>query len=244
MPDVIATLERLYLYPVKSMAGIPLEEAHVGPDGMFGDRQYAFVQTDKAEKKSFPWMTARENAGMLRYHPRFDQPPTAERPEPELRVQTPAGRLADISDPALREELAGGREIFLLKSNRGMFDCQHLSLFSLASVRALAEEADSAIDHRQFRANLYAEPRSGRPFEEEQWMDCLLRIGDRVLASVAQRDTRCMMINIDPQTGKQNPKVLKTVAQQHKGDAGLYLTVVRPGVIRRGDAIQRVPLPD
>lgn len=243
MPDVIATVEKLYIYPVKSMTGTALDEANVGLDGIIGDRQYAFVQAEKAEKSSFPWMTARENARMLAYEPRFERPPTAEDPEPALRVKTPDQRTMDISDPDLRAQVASGRPIYLLKSNRGMFDSQHLSLFSLASVRALAEEVGCAIDHRQFRANMYVEPLSGQAFDEEQWNDCLLQIGDRVLASVAQRDTRCMMINVNPETGEQNPKVLKTIAQRHAGDAGLYLTVVRPGVIRRGDAVRRIPIP-
>ncbi|MGH9717560.1 MAG: MOSC domain-containing protein [Candidatus Acidiferrales bacterium] len=246
MFDAIATVEKIYLYPVKSMAGTLLDEAHVGLDGIFGDRQYAFVQAEKAEKNSFPWMTARENARMLTYEPRFERVPTAVEPEPGLRVQTPGGRLVEVSDAALRDEIAGasGRPIYLLKSARGVFDSQHLSLFSLASVRRLAAEAECSIDHRQFRANLYFEPRSTRAFEEEQWMDCLLQIGERVLTSVAQRDPRCMMINLDPETGKQNPQVLKTIAQRHGGDAGLYLTVIRPGVIRHGDAIRRIPMPE
>lgn len=241
MAEVIAILERLYIYPVKSMAGIAVTEAHVGLDGIIGDRQCAFVQ---AEKKSFPWMTARENPRMLLYKPRFETMPTPENPEPPLRIETPDGRVTEISDASLRMEVAGGRQVFLMRCNRGMFDCQHLSLFSLASVQKLGEEAESGIDHRQFRANLYATPSTGRPFEEEQWSHCLLQIGDRVLASVAQRDTRCMMTNLNPETGEQNPKVLRTIAQLHGGDAGLYLTVIRTGVIRRGDAIRRIPLPE
>lgn len=244
MADVIATLEKLYIYPVKSMAGIAVMEAHVGLDGIVGDRQYAFVQAEKADKNSFPWMTARENARMLSYKPRLETMPTPQTPEPPLRIEAPGGRITEISDANLRTEVAAGRPVFLMKCNRGMFDCQHLSLFSLASVEALSQEAESAIDHRQFRANLYAVPSTGQPFEEEKWSNCLLQIGDRVLASVAQRDTRCMMINIHPDTGEQNPKVLRTIAQRHGGDAGLYLTVVRAGVIRTGDTIRRIPLPE
>lgn len=244
--DALATVEKIYLYPVKSMSGILVEEAHVGLDGIFGDRQYAFVQEEKAQKNSFPWMTARENPRMLAYEPRFEQIPTASQPEPGLRVRTPDGRVWDVSDEALRDQVRGpaGPSIYLLKSARGLFDCQHLSLFSLATVRGLEEEAESRLDHRQFRANLYVEPRSGQAFEEERWTNCLLKIGDQVLTSVAQRDPRCMMINLDPQSGKQNPRVLKTIAQRHGGDAGLYLTVVRAGQIRKGDVVRRLPMPE
>ena len=84
------------------------------------------------------------------------------------------------------------------------------------------------------------EPSSGRAFDEESWTRSLLQIGDGVLVGVTQRDTRCMMINLDPETGVQNPRVLKTVAQTHQGQAGLYANVVQPGVIRTGDAIRLV----
>lgn len=75
------------------------------------------------------------------------------------------------------------------------------------------------------------EPASGKAFEEENWTACIPAIGGEVLAGVTQRDNRCMMINLNPQTGEQNPMVLKTVVQKHQGQAGLYLNVIRPGVI-------------
>jgi len=145
----------------------------------------------------------------------------------------------------LREELGSrtGQPLFLLKSARGIFDCQQIPLFSLASVRALAAEASCTIDPRRFRANIYMAPVSGNPFEEETWTDCLLQIGDEVLTGVTQRDARCMMINLDPETGDQNPRVLKAVAHSHQGQAGLYANVLRPGRIRLGDAIRRIANP-
>lgn len=238
----LATIAQLWLYPIKSMAGVSVEQAHVGLDGLLGDRQYAFVRADQAARNSFPWMTARESSRMLFYKPSFAQFPTPEQPEPPVRVRTPAGAEREPSDPSLREELAGelGQPIFLLKSGRGMFDCQHLSLFSLASVRALAAEAGCPIDPRQFRANLYVEPVSSQAFEEEAWSGSLLEIGDQVLTGVTQRDPRCMMVNLDPESGKQDPRVLRAIAQKHQGQAGVYANVIRPGVIRVGDTIRLV----
>jgi uncharacterized protein YcbX len=242
MSNALATVSELFIYPVKSMAGIGVREAHVGFDGVLGDRQYAFVRSDQAARNSFPWMTARESARMLLHKPEFASPPTPENSEPAVKVKTPDGETRDANDPALCEELAAksGQALFLLKSQRGIFDCQHVSLFSLASVRGLAKESGSAIDRRQFRANVYMEPASGEPFEEEQWARTLIQIGDEVVVSIVQRDTRCMMINIDPDTGKSDPRVLKTVAQGHQAQAGVYANVVRPGVMRVGDEISRV----
>jgi uncharacterized protein YcbX len=240
MPDVVATIAQLYLYPVKSMAGIPVQEAHVGLDGIVGDRQYSFVRAEQAGSNSFPWMTARQSSRMLLYEPHFTQSPTPEQPEPQVRVRMPAGMECDVNDPVLHDELASqtGQNLFLLKSSRGIFDCQHISVFNLASVAALAAEAGCAIDPRQFRANVYMEPASGQPFDEEAWTGCLLQLGSEVLTGVTQRDSRCMMVNLDPETGKQDPRVLRSIAKAHQGQAGIYLNVVRPGAIRVGDPIR------
>ena len=239
MSNTIATVAELYLYPIKSMAGIPVQEAHVGLDGILGDRQYSFVRADQAARNSFPWMTARESGRMLLYKPEFTQPPTPDQPEPLVQVRTPAGAVREAGDSVLREELASkmGHALFLLKSARGIFDCQHISLFSLATLRGLATEAGCPIDRRQFRANVYVEPASGRAFDEETWTSYMLQIGDEVLIGVTQRDSRCMMVNLDPESGEQNPRVLKTIAQGHQGQAGIYANVVRPGAIRVGDPI-------
>ena len=240
MSETIATVAELFIYPIKSMAGVSVQEAYVGLDGILGDRQYSFVRANQAAHNSFPWMTARQSARMLLYKPWFAEPPAPDRPEPPVQVRTPEGAVHDASDPALCEELTTkmGHSLFLLKSTRGIFDCQHISIFSLASVRELSVEAGCAIDRRQFRANVYVQPVSGRAFDEEKWTRCLLQIADEALIGVTQRDSRCMMLNLDPETGEQNPRVLKTIAQGHQGQAGIYANVVRPGLIRVGDPVR------
>jgi uncharacterized protein YcbX len=42
--STIATVARLYIYPVKSTAGVPVDPAHVGVNGLLGDRR--FVSTE------------------------------------------------------------------------------------------------------------------------------------------------------------------------------------------------------
>jgi uncharacterized protein len=244
MSTTVATISALYIYPIKSMAGVPVEEAHVGMDGILGDRQYSFVRADQAASNSFPWMTARQLTRMLLYHPQFSAPPTPQEPEPAVRVRAPDDSVWDVNDPALRDALTAESKqpLFLLKNARGIFDCQHISLFSLASVRALAVEA-GPVDPRQFRANIYLEPISTQPFAEETWTDCILQIGDEVLTAVTQRDPRCMMVNLNPEDAQQNPHVLRTIAKAHDGQAGVYANVVRTGVIRVGDTIRMFPNP-
>jgi uncharacterized protein YcbX len=243
--QVIATITHLYIYPIKSMAGISVQEAHVGLDGILGDRIYAFVRGDRAATSGFPWLTAREDARMLFYKPVFTTPPHPSQPEPPVHIETPEGAQCAPDDPSLNAALAKryGHAVILLKNSRGIFDCQHISLFSLPSVRALSAESGVELDHRRFRANIYLEPASGTAFAEEQWTDCMFQIGSEALCGVTQRDTRCMMVNLDLGTGRQDPRVLKTVALSHQGQAGLYANVVRPGLIRVGDTVRRLPRP-
>ena len=240
MPDVIAKVAKLYIYPVKSMAGIEVQEAHVGIDGMLGDRQYAFVQAAKSGTSPFPWMTARESARMLAYHPQMAEVPIPEKPVPAVQVRTPEGRVHDASDPELLQELenVAGMPLFLMRSFRGMFDAQDLSLFNLATVNGLERETGCALDHRRFRANIYVEPTSPEAFAEEGWAGRALAIGDEVVGGMTRRDGRCVIINLDPESGQAEPKVLKAVAQGHQGKAGLYMNVFRTGKIRVGDAIR------
>src|SRR4051794_19987226 len=105
MSETIATISELFIYPVKSMSGISVPEAHVGLDGIIGDRQYAFVRADQAARSSFPWMTARQFARMLLHKPEFASAPNPENLEPAVKVRTPEGEMRDANDPALCEEL-------------------------------------------------------------------------------------------------------------------------------------------
>jgi hypothetical protein len=55
--------------------------------------------------------------------------------------------------------------------------------------------------------------------------------------AVTDRDPRCKMITLDPDTAQANPEVMRRVAKDHDGTAGVYAAVLVEGVIRAGDAI-------
>lgn len=221
------------------MAGIQVESAYVGLDGLLADRMYAFVQAQKAAADAFPWMTARQYPRMITYQAAVEHLPTPENASPKVKVVTPTGNRFEVEDAALREELEKDHvPLFLLKSGRGNFDEQHVSLFSLPTVRHLAAESGAEIDHRQFRANLYLE--SSEPLAEESWAGKVLQIGSHARLAVTKQDGRCMMVNLDPQNGEQDPRVLRCIAQKHEGKAGIYANVMRTGEVRVGDEIREV----
>ena len=74
-------------------------------------------------------------------------------------------------------------------------------------------------------------------FAEDAYVGRTLRVGPKVVISVLERDPRCKMITIDPDTAELNPRILRTVNQTHDNKAGVYGAVLVEGIIRRGDVI-------
>jgi len=221
------------------MRGESLAEAHLYWHGLDGDRRSAFVR--RGANSNFPWLTGRELPEMLLYTPRFARPDDPKRSA--IVVTTPDGRQLPLEAPELLEELhrAYGQEIFLLKLGRGTYDSQVLSLVSTASVAALGRSAGMALPDSRFRQNVVIETHSGRPFQEEEWLDGVLVFGDdddgpRI--RLIRRIVRCVMVNIDPATAERDARVLKAVAQTRDSCAGLYASVERTGMIRVGDAVR------
>lgn len=236
----IAIITHIFLYPVKSMRGVSVQEAHLTLNGFVGDRRYAFVRQEIAATDGFPWMTGREKPKMILHAPRFARMPTPEDWDVPITVQTPGGGELEIGDGRLKEEIEElyGHPVFLFKTKRGNFDSQHVSLFSTHTLAQLEAESESEIDMRQFRANLYIEPVDAIPFIEDSWVGRVLKIGKSAIIGVTKKDSRCMMINLDPDTAVQNPAVLRTVARHHEECAGIYANVVAAGVVRVGDGIE------
>ncbi len=257
----IGKVESLWRYPIKSMRGQELDEAFVGFSGIYGDRLFAFRSS--ASPKGFPYLTAREQRKLLRYRPRFRYPDKAARPinlaeaesiapglnpvsadMPDLMVdvEAPTGETLAIDDPALirilRDGVSGAPELTLVRSDRAMTDCRPVSLLSVQSVRQLAEEMGTSVDQRRFRANIYVDFNTAGGFAEDEFVGRSMRIGSKVVISILERDPRCAIITLDPDTGESKPEFLRQVAKAHKGMAGVYGAVLVEGTLRKGDAVE------
>jgi uncharacterized protein len=257
--SIIGKVDSLWRYPVKSMHGEELNEAFAGFSGIYGDRLFAFKSS--ASPKGFPYLTAREQRRLLQYHPRFRYPDKAAQPinlteaesmganplpadlsELIVDVETPDGKTLAIDDPALvdmlRTDLDQKHQVTLMRSQRAMTDCRPVSIFSLQSAQQLAEETNTPIDKRRFRANVYVDLTSAEGFAENEFVARCLRIGPKVVVTILERDARCVMITLDPDTGEKTPAILKSVAQAHEGMAGVYGAVMVEGMVRKGDSVE------
>jgi hypothetical protein len=156
-------------------------------------------------------------------------------------VETPDGRIRSIDDPDLITVLAGdgvdAGQLSVLRSDRAMTDCRPVSLISVQSVRQLGVEVGIAMDQRRFRANLYADLGASAGFAENDFVGRRLRIGTRLEITVLERDPRCKMITLDPETGEASLEILRQVAGAHEGRAGVYCAVLTEGTARTGDPI-------
>lgn len=258
----IGTVENLWRYPVKSMRGEPLDKAFAGFSGFYGDRCYAFKNS--AAPAGFPYLTAREQQQMLLYRAQFRhaeraaQPPnlaeaqslapglTPTNGDPndfDLDVIAPSGAVFAVDDPALAEMLGEGlrgeNRLTLARSERALTDCRPVSLISLQTVEQIGDELGFAVDKRRFRANVYMNfAAASDGFGEDRLVSRKLRIGSQATIMILERDPRCKMISLDPDTSEHNPEVLRRVAQTHEAKAGVYCAVLVEGTIKSGDSIE------
>jgi uncharacterized protein YcbX len=260
----IGTVESLWRYPVKSMSGEEMPEVFMGFSGIYGDRCYAFKNS--AARKGFPYLNANVQQQMLLYRPQFRHPELASRPpnltEAEsiapgvtpangdaedmvLDVVTPSGEIVSVDDPALIKLLGEGisekNQLTLVRSDRALTDCRPVSLISLQTVRQVESELSTPVDKRRFRANVYFNLASeGGGFAEDEFVGRRLRIGPKATMMVLERDPRCKMISLDPDTGEHDPEVLRKVARSHGNFAGVYCAVLVEGLLKKGDSIELV----
>jgi uncharacterized protein len=256
---IIGKVDSLWRYPVKSMRGEELDEAFAGFSGVYGDRLFAFKSS--ASPKGFPYFTAREQRRLLQYRPHFRYPDKAARPinlteaesmganpvsadpsELMIDVETPNGKRLGIDDPdlmdMLRTDIDQKHQLTLMRSERALTDCRPVSIFSLQSARQLAEETGKPIDKRRFRANVYVDLASSSGFAENDFVGRSLRIGPKVVLKILERDARCVMITLDPDTTEKTPEILKKVAQAHEGMAGVYGAIMLEGMLHKGDPVE------
>lgn len=232
MSKEIGRIKALFRYPIKSMAGVPLDRASLGWHGLNGDRRFAFRRL--ADQSGFPWLTASRLPELLLYRPFGESAVDNDLP---THVRTPDGAAFELHSDDLRDEMSRrhGSPVELMRLKHGIFDEAAVSLINVATVRALECEADRQLDVLRFRPNIVIESNDVQPFAEDHWVGKTLRFGtddNNPAVSVTMRDLRCVMINLDPETGEADSRVMKAAVRLNANHAGVYATVIRTGELR------------
>jgi len=216
-------VSELWRYPVKSMRGERVDVAELREDGVAGDRLV------HVRESSGRVATSRFRPGLLGLagtlgadgEPRVDGGLWSA-PEAVARVRA-------VTEP--------GAELVRFEG------LDHGQRFDVLPLTVLTESMAGAVgyDRRRFRPNVVI---AGAPDDAElEWAGYGLRIGG-ALIGVRNRRSRCVMTTFDPDTLEQDPMVLLRVVHSFGGRVALDCWVAEAGVVRAGDRVEVVELPE
>ena len=237
---------QIWRHPIKAIGAEPLTEVRLNAGGPLPlDRAWALLTGTSTDTGGWQHcrnfargcygpelmgVTAATNNGLITLnHPKQDaitiDPTTdsaklvdwinaiypAERSAPHTLIKSPDGGMADVETSAI-------------------------SLMSLSSLNALGEKLGQTLDPRRFRGNLWID--GDTPFEEFDWIDRELQIGD-VRLKVIDRITRCRATEANPETGERDANTLKAL-REHWGhtDFGILAVVQNDGDVAVGDTLK------
>jgi uncharacterized protein len=223
------------------MAGLPAQSALLGFHGFAGDRRFAFRRTK--DVTGFPFLTAGRFPELVTYQPIAAVEVNGK--APATHVRTPGGCELELRSEELRSEIErkSGQAVELMMFKNGIFDEGQVSLISLATLAAIGREAGMEIDRRRMRANIVLETDNAEAFQEDDWLGATMLFGegdDAPALSITTRDERCAMVNLDPDTGRQDPRVMKAVVRMNGNYAGVYASVIRSGTVAIGQTVRLI----
>ena len=203
----------LWRYPIKSMAGEPLSEADITPEGVRGDR---IVQVRDARGRM---ITSRTHHALLGFAGTLA-------PDGTPLVNGTPWTSPDVA-AAVRK--AVGDDARLVRDEGSeRFDVLPLLIATDGAVAALG------VDRRRLRPNIVIGGVEG--LAERDWPGRRLRIGSVIVQPVKLRG-RCVMTTFDPDTLAQDLGVLRRIVQEFGGRMALDTAVIAAGRVKVGDPV-------
>ncbi len=257
-------LSGITIYPVKSLAGLHLDETALDRFGPAGDRRW--LVTDSAGR----FLTQREHPGMALIETAVEgETLTLRRGGDTIAIPVPSGgareRLVRVWEDHARARDAGDEAADWLSGRLGS-DCRlfympedsvrlvdglyarngesvsfadgfPVLLVSRASLDDLNRRLPLPVPMNRFRPNLVI---SGcRPFAEDDWQR--IRIGDMEF-DVAKPCSRCAIPSIIQETGERDPHLNRTLAAYRRFNGKIYfgqnLLYQKGGRLSLGDKVE------
>lgn len=258
------TLSGLFIYPVKSCAGIALTAATLDRFGLAGDRRWLLVDAANRflSQRSLPVMgqvsVAIHADGLTlgyRDHELSVKTPAADAGRRRVEVWGDEVEALDAGDTAARwfSAMLGRpcRLVYMGDDAQRRVDTDYaahgetvsfadgfpLLLTTEASLAVINASLSAPVSMRRFRPNLVI--RGSAPFAEDGWRR--LQIGERSF-TVAKPCTRCAIPALDPDTGTVHPALNRVLAATRRIDGavlfGQNLLHADTGDLRLGDAVR------
>ncbi|MFL1404993.1 MOSC domain-containing protein [Marinobacter sp. M1N3S26] len=258
-------IKSLYYYPVKSLAGVALDELRLDRFGPAGDRRWMLVDGDGR------FVTQRKHPALARIQPHlvdgglFLDIPGQDRIQVDVsdqsrRVSVWRDEIEGVlnATPEASEALSGflGKRVSLVHMPESVTrPARHENLASVypvsfadgfpflvtsqASLDDLNRRMPWDAEMRRFRPNVVVEG-AAQPWEEDLWEQVML---GAVPVRLVKPCSRCIMTTVDPDTGERssdgNP--LKTLATFRRTDKGVIFGAngvhLEAGTLRVGDPV-------
>jgi hypothetical protein len=268
LAGVVLTLAELWVYPVKSLAGVRVSRAEVEARGLRHDRRFMVV--DSAGR----FLTQRELPSMALLRPRIEgsrltlEGPLGAGPSVDCEAPGDAREVAvwgdrceavDAGDEAARWLSSAlstkVRLVRMPESTRRSADPDYARpgdlvsfadgfpflLTTDASLRAVSSRLPAPVDARRFRPNLVVTG-VDRPFDEDGWAE--VRVGG--LRFFPRKPcSRCAIVDVDPDTGTRSTGVLAALAELRREGNRVFFgqNLVHDGLgsLHEGSPVEVVP---
>ncbi|MGH7709321.1 MAG: MOSC domain-containing protein [Vulcanimicrobiaceae bacterium] len=204
----LGTVARIWRYPVKALAGEPLDGVEIDERGLLGDRQRAlFVATPGEPRTGKPYRGKEHN----RLH----------------TVQTieAAQRLGVERSLALEPRAVGP-----------YFDAEPVSIILDHWIAEVERIAGTLLEPLRFRPNLFVRTMGDSVPAEAELLGRTLTAGG-VRLRVVSAIVRCVTPSYDVATGEQQPLVQRAIVAGRDNIVGVYCRVESAGRVACGDAL-------
>ena len=235
----------LWRYPVKSFQGERLQSAHIGKDGLQGDRRFAIfdLQTGfgltarRAPELLFASAVLTEDGGVEITLPDGSQANDNDalsawlgRPVALKRADTDGDRLYENPEDFEHEQTSHWEPF---EGAPGPFHDSARTRVSLVSTETLKQW-----DRRRFRSNVLLEGGG-----EDELVGSTITLGEATL-TVGQYIERSVMVTRAQADGiERDLDVLRTIAKERQNRLAIGALVSEPGIVRVGDALNALAAP-
>ena len=243
----------LWRYPVKSMAGEPLTQLRLGPDGVEGDRTFALIDARTGKiltakrapqllQASTRWLGEAVEIILPEAAPVHSDDPAASRLlsawlGQTVRLDRSAARAATVEYEIDSRDPTALAEFALLPGT--FVDEAPLHILSDGSLRAArAWHPDGAWQVRRFRPNIVLGTPLAEPVEDG-WAGRHVRLGEAVV-EVTGPCRRCVMVSHAQGELAKDSGILRSLTRQHRVGFGVYADIIRTGVVWVADVAEQL----
>lgn len=230
---LVGTVAEAWRYPIKSLAGLRAPTLDLDARGVIGDRALAVYGADGKIGSGKATRRFRRMDGLLECSTNIEADGT-------ITLRTPAGDICPAPSPEANAALSRllGEPVELRPEEAvAHFDVGPLHILTTSSLEWVAQRLGAPVSTSRFRPNLVVSTPGAAPHSEDGWVGRQLALGSAIL-EITEPTERCVMVNLAQPGLPTDERILRLLAREHDACLGVYASVVAPGRIGVGDAVE------